>query len=428
MRFSIGLDLSRGEPRSSLENPAMSLSDPAAWQSLLDGWNSSAGPAITVESALGVPAFWCGVNFLSGMLASLPVHEFKRTGAGRERVTEGGVSELLSGAVNDDLLTSFKWRKGLMISALTTGAGRAYVEKNKAGKALNIFPLETKKTKKVRASGRIVYQYRDGSAKPEIYAAGEVIDITWLPKPDGLSHYDPIKRMRDTIGLAIALEQYGAKFFRNGGVPPLALHAPAGSPGAMARARTDTDAAVRKANEGGSNVVFMPNGTELKPIGIDPEKSQLIEGQRFVIEQFARFLGLPPIFLQDLTHGTFTNSEQQDLHVVKHVAGTWVQDLDQEFNAKFYGRARKELYVEHNLDGLLRGDFKTRMEGWARGVQGGVVTPNEARRAENRPDKAGGDRLYIQGATVPLEDAGKALLKLPAPTADPEKESDDAQV
>lgn len=425
MRFSIGLDLSRGEPRSSLENPAMSLSDPAAWQSLLDGWNSSAGPAVTIDTALGVPAFWCGVNFLAGLLASLPVHEFKRTAAGRDRVTDTQLSAMLSGVVNDDLLTSFKWRKGLIVSALTTGAGRAYVEKNKAGVAVNIFPLETSKTRKVRAGGRIVYNYKGGSG-PVTYKADEVIDITWLPKADGLSHYDPIKRMRDTIGLAIALEQYGAKFFRNGGIPPLALHAPAGSPGAMARAKSDTDAAVRKANVSGDNVLFMPVGTELKPIGIDPEKGQLIEGQRFVIEQFARFLSLPPIFLQDLTHGTFTNSEQQDLHVVKHVAGTWVQDLDQEFNAKFYGRDRKDHYVEHNLDGLQRGDFKNRMEGWARGVQGGFVTPNEARRAENRPDMPGGDRLYIQGATVPIELAGKVPAKSPPPAdpaADPNEDS-----
>lgn len=111
---------------------------------------------------------------------------------------------------------------------------------------------------------------------------------------------------------------------------------------------------------------------------------------------------MPPVFLQDLTHGTFSNTEQQDLHLVKHLISQWAQAFEEEMNLKLFGQRNGGRYVEHNVDGLLRGDFKTRMEALASGVQNALLTPNEGRALENRPDKPNGDDLMIQGATVPL--------------------------
>lgn len=417
---------SRETRGGSLENPSVSLSDPSAWQSLLGQWMSTAGPAVTVDTALGVPAFWCGVNVLASLMACLPLQEFKKSAAGREQVKTGVIAGMISGTVNDDYLTSYRWRHGRMISVLTTGAGRTYIERDAAGRPVNLWPMQTSRTTVRIANGRTVYDYRVSNGRKVTYAASEVIDLTFMDRDDGVSVFNPIERMRDTLGLGIALEQYASRFFQNGGVPPLALHTTLGSPQASARAKTDTNAAIRKANEDSSNVLIMPVGTELKAIGFDPEKGQMIEAQRFVIEQIARVLNLPPLFLQDLTHGTFTNSEQQDLHLTKHSATSWTERWEQEMNAKFYGR-RSNNYVEFNLDGLLRGDFKTRMDGWAAAINSGQATPNEARRGENRPDMPGGDRLFIQGATVPLEEAGEVVPPgAPAETNEP-AEPDDTQ-
>jgi len=106
--------------------------------------------------------------------------------------------------------------------------------------------------------------------------------------------------------------------------------------------------------------------------------------------------------LQDLSNGTYSNSEQQDLHFVKHTLKRWIEQIEQELNLKLFGRGNNSRFVEFNVDGLLRGDFKTRMEGYAIGIQNALLKPNEARRAENRPDDSEGDELLIQGATVPL--------------------------
>jgi HK97 family phage portal protein len=407
------------EARTSPESPTWSISDLGGWQGILDQWNSAAGPAVTEKTALGVPAFWAAVNFLSTMIAVLPFHEFKRTAnGGRERVTTGMIAGMLAGTVNDEALTSFKWRKGRMVSALLTGAGRTWVEKDAGGKPVNLWPLETGKTTKRRVSGATVFKYQISSSKVVTYTADEVIDVTFLDQLDGLGVYNPIERMRNTLGLAIALQEYASRFFANGGVPPLAMHTPLGSPSANSRAKSDTDAAIRAANADKSNVLLLPLGTELKAVGFNPEQGQLVEAQRFIVEEIARLTGLPPVFLQDLTHGTYSNTEQQDLHLTKHVAAGWVGQWEGECNAKFYGPRNASRFVEMNLDGLQRGAFKDRVEAYARGIQTGQITPAEVRRAENRREIEGSDRLFIQGATVPLEKAGE-VKPAPAPPADP---------
>ena len=145
----------------------------------------------------------------------------------------------------------------------------------------------------------------------------------------------------------------------------------------------------------------LPLGHELKPLGFSPDDMQLLELQRFCVEQVARIYSLPPVFLQDLTHGTFANTEQQDLHFVKHTIKRWVEQTEAEINLKIFGR-NSRTYAEFNVEGLLRGDFKTRMEAHATSIQNGIRTPNEVRDIENLEPMPEGDSLMIQGATVPI--------------------------
>ena len=149
--------------------------------------------------------------------------------------------------------------------------------------------------------------------------------------------------------------------------------------------------------------MIMPSGHELKPVGIDPQKSQMVEARRMQIEEIARVFDLPPVFLQDLTHGTFSNTEQQDLHFVKHTLTQWLEAWEQELNLKLFSARNRTKFVEFNVDGLLRGDFKTRMDGYAIAIQNAINTPDEVRAMENWPKKGDdADKLHIQGATVPL--------------------------
>lgn len=369
----------------------------------LNDYMNAVPVSVTTETALGVPAVWTAVNLLSGTIAGLPLHVYERTNEGRKRIT-GGVASVLHDAVNDEM-TSFAWRKYSFERVFTTGRAFTFIERNGRGQVVNLWPLNPVRVTVERSGFSTVYRYAGEDGRRVTYAARDIIDIPFMLRSDGFTHKGPIAANRDAIWRAIAATQYSAKFLSNGGVPPFAITGNFQSGAALQRASDDLMKAVEKASKENRQAVTLPLGLEIKPIGGDPEKSQLVETQRFVVEEIARIYSIPPVFLQDLTHGTFSNTEQQDLHFVKHTIKRWVEQAEQEMTLKLFGRGSNK-YVEFNLDGLLRGDFKTRMEGYAAAIQHGVMTPNEARTAENRPMMVGADRLFLQGAMMPIEQTG----------------------
>lgn len=391
----------RKEQRASPEDPNIPLS--GATLALLwgdDYGKSAAGETITVDTALGVPSIWAAVNFISGTLAGLPLHVYRKTDAGREKVS-GGLATVLHDAVNPGM-SSFEWRKYSFDQVFTGGRAVSFIERSQGtNKVMNLWPLDPRAVTVRRVNGKRLYEYQDGGKK-HTYEASEVIDLPFMLQPDMLCHRSPILSNADIIGLAIAVTKYGSRFFQKGGVPPLALEGPVTTAAGAKRAAQDITEAIQGSREEGRNVLVMPSGHKLTPIGFDPQKGQLVEVQRFLVEQIARIYSLPPTFLQDLTHGTFSNTEQQDLHFVKHTLKRWVEQFEQEMNLKLFGRAATRQYVEMNVDGLLRGDFKSRMEGYASAIQNAIRTPNEVRDMENLPANPKGDELLIQGATVPL--------------------------
>ena len=359
-----------------------------------------AGQVVTTQSALSVPAFFAAVNFIAGTIAGLPLHVYRREGDDRVRV-RGGIADILSNAVNDET-TSFEWRKYTFDRILTGGRGLTQIMRNVRGDVIDLHPMEPGKVSIRRVDGVRFYDYKgkDGG-KVMTLPASDVIDLPFMLAEDRLAHIGPIGANKPAIALAQAVQLYATRFFDNGGVPPFIVTSNFGSAGAITRASEDITAAIRRAATENRQAITMPEGLEIKPIGADPEKTQMLEVQRFCVEQIARIFSLPPTFLQDLTNGTYSNTEQQDLHFAKHTLKRWVEQFEQELNLKLFGR-NADTFVEFSMDGLLRGDFKTRMEGYASGIQNGVLKPNEARAMENRPSDPAGDLLMIQGATVPI--------------------------
>jgi len=220
----------------------------------------------------------------------------------------------------------------------------------------------------------------------------------------------------------LAMNDYGSKFFAGGGVPPLALTGPLPQgPEGMKRAMGDIQRAIDAAKSSDKPVFPIPPGHELKPVGFDPEKGQMTDARRFQVEEIARAFQLPPVFLQDLSRATFTNAEHQDLHLVKHLIAQWAKVFEDELNLKIFGRRSHGRYVEHNLDGLQRGDFKSRIEGIVRAIQGGLMEPNRGRGLMNWPDHTNpaANELHMQGATVVL---GSQPIE---PSAEPASTGDD---
>ena len=360
------------------------------------GLGDVALPTVTVDTALTVPAVWAAVSFLSRTLAALPLHAYRNTKPGPAKI-EGGLETLIHEAPNPEW-TSFKLRQHFWQQVFTGGRGLLYIERS-GSNIVALWPIDPTKARINRTpTGETTYKV--GS---KTYGANEIIDVPFMLRADGLCHYGPILQGAAVIQLALAMNSYGSNVFARGGVLPLAVVGPPGSgPEVTKRMVNDIAQLIQVAKDEGKQLFPLPTGYDIKQIGFDPEKGQMVEGQRFAVEQIARLYNMPPVFLQDLTNGTFSNSEQQDLFFVKHLVGQWAQTFEEECNLKLFGQRNGGRYVEHNLDGLLRGDYQARMAGHAQAIQNAVRTPNEVRQLENLPDLPDGDKLLIQGATVPL--------------------------
>ena len=395
----LGLSSSQGESRS-LEDPAYSLQEnPEALLRLLGALDANnALPVVSIDAALQVPAVWSIVAFLSRTMAALPLPTFE-AGENGARVDDGA-AQLLSFAPNAEQ-TSFEWRRYHWQQVFTGGRGMSWIERA-GGRPVAIWPMDPSLTVVGRRNGQKYYRF-DGRT----YAAADVIDIPFMLRPDGVGSFSPIAKCNKAISLSIAMGNFAGGFFAGGGVPPLALEGPLPSGAeAFRRAQADINRAIDMARKAGDNFFPMPAGHTLKPVGIEPGKGQMSEARLFQIQEMARIWQVPPVFVQDLSKGTFSNTEQQDLQLVKHLVGQWAKAFEDELTLKLYGWQNPARRVKHNLDALQRGDFKSRTEALARAINTGQLMPDEARALENRPPAEGGDRLYIQQATVPLTMAG----------------------
>jgi HK97 family phage portal protein len=386
-----------------LENPTVSLSaspeEFLAFFGLLEGRGHL--PPVSIEAALCVPAVLQAVGFLSRTMASLPLHTYRGTD-----VADGDIAMLLNEAPNAEW-SSFAWRQYHWQQVFTGGRGMSWIER--AGiKPVAIWPMDPSMTTVARVMGRKVYRFEGRE-----YPAADVIDLPFMLRANQVDVYGPINMGRKAISLAIAMNDFAGTFFAGGGVPPLSLEGPLPQGAeAFKRAQADIKRAIDMAKQTGTPFFGMPPGHALKSIGVDPEKGQMTEARLFQIQEIARVFGLPPVFLQDLSKGTFSNTEQQDLQLVKHLIGQWAKAFEDELNLKLFGQRRRARKVKHNLDGLQRGDFKSRIEGLARAIMTGQLMPDEARALEDRPPAKDGSgaKLYIQGATVPLDKAGIAPI------------------
>ena len=357
-------------------------------------------PAVSVKEALRVPAVLAAVTFLSRTLSSLDRKAYKKTASGDIPIG-GKLGIITSEAPNPEwsaaALSKYFWQQ-----VFTHGRGLMYIERRN-GQPDSIWPMDSSNVSvRIEANGTKNYY-----AGERVYSGADIIDVPFMLQDDQVSVFSPISRGAAAIRLALAMETFASGFFAGGGVPPLALTGPMPSGAdAVQRAMNDVHRAIDAARRTDKPVFPLPPDYKLEPVGFDPEKGQMTEARRFQIEEIARVYQLPPVFLQDLTHGTFTNTEQQDLHLSKHVVSQWAGELEQEMNLKIFGQTSNRRFIRHDLNSLMRGDFPSRIDGLVKGVQGGVFKPNEARAKEGLPAEPNGDDLMIQGATVAIGTQG----------------------
>lgn len=427
----MGRELSGAAPAPAMESRAVSISQNASADELLAfyGLDPARLPYVTTDSALRVPAVLAAVTFLSRTMATLTLEAFRATDKGPERVA-GRLQTLVRDAPNPEW-SSWAARVYFWQGVFLHGRGLfAILRMN--GQPYELWPMDPRAVRvSMNAIGEKSYTVAVSGPQPigKTYAAADVIDVPFMLAPNMVNVMSPIQLGEKAIQLSLAMNEYGSQFFAGGGVPPLSLEGPLPQGAdAMRRAMSDVSRAIDVARASDKPLFAMPPGHKLTQVGYDPAKGQMTEARKLQINEIARVFQLPPVFLQDLSTATFSNAEQQDLHLVKHLISQWATALEQEMNLKLFGQMNTRRYVRHDIDSLQRGDFVARMNGLARAVQSGLRTPNEGRRMDGMPDHAepAADKLFMQGATVPLDLAGK-VKGVPAPNSNDNGDATDGE-
>lgn len=377
--------------------------------------NSTSGKTVTERSAMQMTAVYSCVRILAEAIAGLPLQLYKYTDTGgKEKAIEHPLYLLLHDEPNPEM-TSFIFRETLMTHLLLWGNAYAQIIRNGKNEVLSLYPLMPNRMTVDRDEhGRLYYSYQMQTDDGADMKQGTVVlspqDVLHIPGLgfDGLVGYSPIAMAKNAIGLAIATEEYGSKFFANGATPGAVLEHP-GLIKDPEKVRESWNAAFR--GSGNANkVAVLEEGMKYTPISIAPEQAQFLETRKFQIDEIARIFRVPPHMIGDLEKSSFNNIEQQSLEFVKYTLDPWVCRWEQAMNRSLLNAKEKSGYfIKFNVDGLLRGDYQSRMNGYAVGRQNGWLSANDIRELENMdqiPDEDGGNLYLINGNMTKLKDAG----------------------
>ena len=390
---------------------------------------STSGKVVTERSAMQMTAVYACVRILSEAIAGLPLHVYRyKEDGGKEKALDHPLYLLLHDEPNPEM-SSFVFRETLMTHLLLWGNAYAQIIRNGKGEVVALYPLMPNKMTVGRdTNGQLYYTYQksqDELPKDNTYTVtlypSDVLHIPGLGF-DGLVGYSPIAMAKNAIGLAIATEEYGSKFFANGAAPSGVLEHP-GTIKDPARVRESW-----MSQFGGSansnKIAVLEEGLKYTPISISPEQAQFLETRKFQINEIARIFRVPPHMVGDLEKSSFSNIEQQSLEFVKYTLDPWVVRWEQSIQRTLLASEEKKNYfVKFNVEGLLRGDYQSRMNGYAIGRQKGWMTANDIRELENLdriPAEEGGDLYLINGNMLPLGNAG-AFADIPTDGGKEEK-------
>lgn len=377
---------------------------------------TTSGKPVNERTAMQTTAVYACVRILAEAVASLPLHVYEyQDDGGKKLVHDHPLYYLLHDEPNPEM-TSFVFRETLMSHLLIWGNAYAQIIRDGAGRVLGLYPLLPDKMEVQRDDkGNIYYVYsRNSDENPTFKEYGNIKlkaeDVLHIPGLgfDGLVGYSPIAMAKNAVGMTLACEEYGAGFFANGANPGGVLE----HPGVLkdpSKVRESWNSVYRGVSNA-HKIAVLEEGMKYQQIGIPPEEAQFLETRKFQINEIARLYRIPPHMVGDLDKSSFSNIEQQSLEFVKYTLDPWVIRWEQSLQRSLLLPGEKGKYfIKLNVDGLLRGDYQSRMNGYAVGRQNGWFSANDIREMENMnpiPDEEGGNLYLINGAMTKLADAG----------------------
>jgi len=367
------------EERSSLAKPS-----PELLSAITGGHSTSSGVTINEQTALRATAVWACVRRIVEGIASLPCVLYKRVGdSGREKAVDHQLYQLLKVQPNPEMTAFTFWE---LMSLFVVQAGNAYAEIDygQGFRPLALWPLSPNKVnpRRLATTGTIVYDVFTEDGTIVTLQSWQVLHIPGMGW-DGIVGFSPVHVFSESIGLALAAEEFGARFFGNGAKPGGVLEHP-GELGDKAYKRLLED--FERRHRGLANaqrVAILEEGMKYHQIQMAPDDAQFLQTREFQVADIARIYNVPlhMIFAGDVSS---KNNEQNALEFVVFCLRPWIIRFEQAINAKLIGpRERKQYFAEFKLDALLRGDFSARMAGYQIARQNGWMNLDEIRALEN---------------------------------------------
>ncbi len=384
-------------------------SNPRAWLlwGLPGGIETYTGKNVNEDTALSSTAFWAAIKFISETTASLPLHLYKRLfNKGKERGVNHSLYNVLHLSPNSEM-TSMNYREAITGQCIIYGNCYSEIEFDGYGNIIGLWPLQADKMLVRRINNVLLYEYRLPEGGMVIFPRERILHIPAFGN-SGISGYNLVTKGREAIGLSLALEEYAARFFGNGAKPGIVLEHPGvlGEKGTenLRKSWTGTHEGLSKAHRLG----ILEEGMKLHEYGVSPEDAQAIEARKFSVTEIARLTNLPPHILKDLDRASFNNIEQMSLELVVYSLRPWMVRFEQNYTKQLLSeKDQKKYFVEHLIDGLLRGDTAGRWQAYTQGFQMGVWAPNDILEMENKNPYEGGEQHFVQLNMVPVDMAGE---------------------
>lgn len=380
--------------------------------------NTSSGKVVNEKTALQTTAVYACVRVLAEAVSGIPLHVYRYSSDGsKNRDYKHPLYRLLHDAPNTEM-TSFIFRETLMTHLLIYGNAFSQIVRDGRGQVVALYPLLPSCMDVDRSSdGSLLYTYHTDKGDVKL-TRENVLHIPALGF-DGLVGYSPIAMAKQSIGTAIAVEEYGATFFKNGANPGGVLEHP-GVVKDVARVKESWNAGFQ-GSANAHRISILEDGMKFHTIGIPPNEAQFLETRKYSVNEICRLFKVPPHLVGDLERSTFSNIEHQSIDFVVHSVSPWVKRWEQSLQqALVLPSERDDIFIKFNLDGLLRGDYASRMQGYATARQNGWLSANDIRELEdlNRiPADQGGDEYLVNGSMIAITTAATATRKLKEDTS-----------
>lgn len=355
------------------------------------GSPTSAGVSVTETGSLGLPAVWRAVNLIAGTASSLPLHAYRSlpTG-GRERVPDSHRAARFLDFPHPDMTPLELWE---IIYAHLMLWGNAYCRMLGSPETplKELWPIHPARVRVGRASetGQKVYEIDGGR---EVHGDGTILHIPGFGY-DGICGVSPVRAARQGLALALAAEEFGARFFGNGSLATGVLQTEQRLDSKTADAIQSRWRAKRTGLSTAHDTIILDSGAKFHQLSIPPEDAQFLQTRSFQVSEIARMFGVPPHMLMDTEKSTSwgTGIEQQSIGFVVYTLRPWLSRVEQRMTKVLKPQA---VYARYSVEGLLRGDSAQRAAFYKSLWEIGALSTNEIRELEERTPVEEGDVRY----------------------------------